>query len=273
MALKIRFQYPTGAKLGYSIERLSDGLFFDFSTSLFASAPVVMTSTLPEDQGSFLGRYKMTLTSTPAGTFTNGDYSITVHDLANSNAVVAQLASTIQSGDDAPQLASAPVNPTVLNSGFETPVIGAGQFQYNPAGATWSFANSGPTVNGGSGISGNASAFTTANPSAPQGTQVAFIQGTAFISQTVNNWSAGNYAILFQAAQRGSGNTVRQDLNILVDGNVVGTCTPSGSLYGGYYKTNRFTVTQGNHTISFVGVDTAKGDNTAFIDDVQVVSV
>ena len=31
MALRIQFQYPTGSRLGYSIERLSDGSFYDFS--------------------------------------------------------------------------------------------------------------------------------------------------------------------------------------------------------------------------------------------------
>jgi len=34
MALRIRFQYPTGGSLGYSIERLADGLFFDFDEDL-----------------------------------------------------------------------------------------------------------------------------------------------------------------------------------------------------------------------------------------------
>ena len=38
MALRIRFQYQTGSVLGYSIERLSDGSLYDFSTSTFVAS-------------------------------------------------------------------------------------------------------------------------------------------------------------------------------------------------------------------------------------------
>ena len=61
----------------------------------------------------------------------------------------------------------------IANPGFETPVISA--YQYNPSGGGWTFtAQSGAN---GSGISANGSAFTTGNPVAPQGSQVAFLQG------------------------------------------------------------------------------------------------
>jgi hypothetical protein len=101
MALRIRFQYPTGSKLGYSIERLNDGLLYDSSNSTFVATPSTLISPLPEDSGSFIGRYKATLTSTPAAQFTNGDYVVTVHDLANSDAVVAELGATFYAGNDA----------------------------------------------------------------------------------------------------------------------------------------------------------------------------
>jgi len=67
----------------------------------------------------------------------------------------------------------------VSNFGFETPVTST--YQYNPSGGSWSFtAQSGST---GSGICANGSAFNSGNPSAPQGGQVAFLQGTGSISQ------------------------------------------------------------------------------------------
>ena len=273
MPLRVRFQYPTGANLGYSIERLSDSAFFDFANASFAIAPVTMTTPLPEDRGVFVGRYRTTLLPTPVATFTDGDYRITVHDLANSSAVVAQLAATMHFGDDVSQSITAPTNPTVPNSGFETPVVGAGKFEYGPVGGTWTFGNTGSAVNSGAGVAGNSSGFTSANLAAPAGAQVAFIQGKGSISQTVPNWAAGNYAILFQAAQRAYGTPPGQDLTMLVDGTEVGKCMPTSEKYGGYYKTGPFTVAQGNHTISFVGMSTAGGDNTAFIDDIQVVSV
>ena len=102
MALRIRFQYPTGSKLGYSLERLSDGTYYDFSTSTFVASPTTAISSLPEDGGNFLGRYKQTLSPTPASTFIDGDYVVTIHDQSASNNVVAELASTMHAGDDAP---------------------------------------------------------------------------------------------------------------------------------------------------------------------------
>ncbi|MFM7315524.1 MAG: beta strand repeat-containing protein, partial [bacterium] len=66
----------------------------------------------------------------------------------------------------------------VQNSGFESPGLGSGSsaYQYNPTGASWTFT-------GTSGISGNGSGFTSGNPSAPAGGQVAFLQETGVMSQ------------------------------------------------------------------------------------------
>jgi hypothetical protein len=101
MALRIRFQYPPGAELGYSIERLSDATFFDFSNSTFIASPVTLISTLPEDTGDFCGRYKVTLTPTPAPLFTDGDYVVTIHNTTCGNNVVAEMGVVMSGGDDA----------------------------------------------------------------------------------------------------------------------------------------------------------------------------
>jgi subtilisin family serine protease len=142
--------------------------------------------------------------------------------------------------------------------GFEQVQVGAGQFQYRPAGSPWTFS-------GNSGISGNNSGFTSGNPPAPEGTQVAFLQGTGSFSQPVTNWVAGSYVLTFDAAQRGNYQASRQNFRVLVDGVVVGTFTPSGTSYQSYF-TSAFTVTAGSHTIAFQGLDSAEGDNTAFVD-------
>lgn len=113
MALRIRFQYQTGAALGYSIERLSDGLFWDFAASgvgtgqSFTPSPGSLLSSLPEDAGIYAGRYKAVLLQTPTDQFTDGDYCVTIHDTANSNTVVAELVTTMHGGDDAPVFPSA----------------------------------------------------------------------------------------------------------------------------------------------------------------------
>jgi hypothetical protein len=118
MSLRIRFQYPTGSNLGYSIERLSDGTFYDVSTSSFVASPVTPISNLPEDSGNFLGRYKLTLTPTPIAQFTDGDYAVTVHNQGSANAVVAELGATMHAGDDAtviPQAGSTVVDPWTVS--------------------------------------------------------------------------------------------------------------------------------------------------------------
>jgi hypothetical protein len=104
MALRIRLQNPTGASLGYSIERLSDGLLYDFSSSTFVASPSTLICSLPEDSGNFIGRYKATLAPTPVAQFTNGDYIVTIHDRVNSNAVVAELPTTLFGGNDTTML-------------------------------------------------------------------------------------------------------------------------------------------------------------------------
>ena len=156
-----------------------------------------------------------------------------------------------------------PSTSSIGDPGFEQVVVGAGHFQYDPTGSPWAFS-------GSSGISGNNSGFTWGNPPAPQGSKVAFLQETGSFTQTVADWAAGSYVLTFDAAQRGNFGVSQQNFNVLIDGNIVGTFTPSGTSYQGY-STAVFTVTTaGPLTITFQGLDSAGGDNTAFIDGVSV---
>ncbi len=110
MSLRIRYQYSTGSTLGYSVERLSDGLFWDFAGSIFNALGSITTgnliASLPEDTSNFAGRYKVTLVTTAAG-WTDGDFAITIHNTAASNAVVGQLGCVMHSKDDATVIPSA----------------------------------------------------------------------------------------------------------------------------------------------------------------------
>src|SRR5262249_26523789 len=109
----------------------------------------------------------------------------------------------------------------------------------------------------------NGSAFN--NPTAPDGSQVAFLQQSSSISQAVN-LAAGLYSLSFQAAQR-PGN--QQTFQVEVDGAVVATVTPADSQFA-LYTTGHFLITTaGSHTIQFVGTN-AQGDNTAFLDQIQM---
>ncbi len=124
MSLRIRYQYPTGSSLGYSIERLSDGTFFDFSNQTFVASPTTLIAALPEDTGSFIGRYKVTLASTPTTQFTNGDYVVTVHNTLAGNQVVGELAVVMNTGSDATFIPSDPWA-TALPGSYATGAAGA----------------------------------------------------------------------------------------------------------------------------------------------------
>jgi hypothetical protein len=148
----------------------------------------------------------------------------------------------------------------ILDGGFETPALDSGSFEYEPGGTDWLFA-------GTAGVAANNSGFTVGNPNAPEGSQVAFLQETGSISQSLY-LDPGIYLLSFMAAQR-SGNS--QQIEVLLDGTqVVGEYAPSGTQYS-LIQTGNFTVaTAGIHTISLVGLDSAGGDNTALVDEVAI---
>ena len=150
----------------------------------------------------------------------------------------------------------------ISDGSFEQPALAAGAYAVAPSGTGWQFS-------GDSGVSGNNSAFTLGNATAPDGDQVAFIKNYASISQSVY-LDSGTYSISFMAAQHDKCQTQFQSLAIEVDGNVVGTVTPIGTTYSSY-ATSSFTVGTGMHSIQFVGLNPRGGsDNTAFIDEVTL---
>lgn len=160
----------------------------------------------------------------------------------------------------APQLAA--------NFGFETPTIST--FQYNPAGAAWTFtAQSG---NNGSGITANGSLFNSSNPNAPEGIQVAFLQSISTMARSIAGFVPGaNYAVTFAAAQRaGPYQTSAQTWDLKLDGTVLASYAPpaGATSYADYTAT--FTATAGTHTLSFVGSNLLGGDNTVFLDNVRI---
>ncbi|MBB6672251.1 hypothetical protein [Cohnella nanjingensis] len=143
----------------------------------------------------------------------------------------------------------------VANGGFESPVTST--YMYGPFTNEWAFS-------GNSGVQHNGSVWGA--PNAPQGVQTLFLQGPGNISQTVNFQTDGFYSIKFQAAKRTtSGGT--QSFDVYFDHTAVGSFTPSSGSFS-QFMTNGFHATAGHHTIQFVGTTT--GDNTDFIDAVQI---
>ncbi len=137
----------------------------------------------------------------------------------------------------------------------------------------WTFTD-GPLLGNtmsAAGVAGNGVGyFTSGNPNAPQGTQVAFVQGAgSSFSQSIN-FSAGTHSLTFQAAQRGVNGG--ETFNVLVDGQVVGSFKPGGTSYS-TFTTNNFALSAGSHTIEFLGAGSAGGKGTALIDNVRLNTI
>ncbi len=187
--------------------------------------------------------------------------------------VVSALAGGTESGNSS-EVSAIPQAPSlsslIANPGFETPVIST--YQYNPAGGSWTFAAQSGT--NGSGITANKSAFNSGNPNAPEGSQVAFLQGTGSISQDLTGLVAGAiYQVTFSAAQRNNvyGQQVGQTWQLRLDGTPVGNYAPPQSAQSYTDYTATFTAPTGtSHTLAFVGTNTNGGDNTVFLDNVRL---
>lgn len=156
---------------------------------------------------------------------------------------------------------------TVADASFETVTVGPSgtfsSYQYDPAGSPWAFS-------GSAGIAASGSGFTSANPPAPDGAQVAFLQGAGSITQAISGFQAGaGCQFTFSVAQRGQGNTAVQDFQVYLDNTLIGTYTPSSASYA-TFTTNAVIPGAGTHTLKFVGLCSAGGDNTALIDNIQL---
>ena len=136
-------------------------------------------------------------TFTPSGT-TYQTYTTSAFSVAAGAHTIKFLGLDSAGGDNTAFVnAVVPVSlATIGDAGFEQVQVGGDQFQYRPTGSPWTFA-------GNAGISGYYSGFTSGNPLAPEGVQVAFLQNTGSFSQSVAGWAAGSYKLSFSAAQRG----------------------------------------------------------------------
>jgi streptogramin lyase len=146
----------------------------------------------------------------------------------------------------------------VADPSFEQPVLAPAAFLYTPAGSPWAFT-------GGAGLTVSGGGFAAANPPAPQGNQILFLQQTGTATQSID-FAAGSYQITFRAAQRGSFNAHDQTFQVLVDGANIGIFNNlTGSAFA-LQTTNTFTVTTGVHTVQLKGTDQNGGDCTVLID-------
>ncbi len=177
----------------------------------------------------------------------------------------------------------------IPDSGFESPVVGISNafFEYEPTSAAWTFVGTQSTgFSPGSGIAANGSNFTSGIPSAPQGSQVAFVQGAGSFSQALSGFTAGDtYTLTFQAAQRAEvdpdpaiaftspgadWNVLGQTWNVTIDGSTVQSFAPGESATSYQEYSTTFVATGSSETLAFVGTNLNGGDNTIFIDNVAI---
>ncbi len=152
---------------------------------------------------------------------------------------------------------------TLVNPSFESPVAKGSVIPYlskDGVSGGWSWTGTG-------GISGSWSAFVWVPP---DGTQAAFLQNNATMSQTFKVAVSNRYSIYFSACGRQFGNPA-DNIALQLDGITIGYW--AGTSFPGDHSLASFSVTTnisaGTHTLSFVGTPST-GDSATAIDAVVV---
>jgi hypothetical protein len=269
------------------------GSIYQTITGLTAGTTYQVTVSMSQRQNSYNGQVGNTvdfrINGTTITTFdppqSSGgyaDYTVTFTAPATSATIGFYGTNTLANGTypdntafiDNVRLISLP-SITVPNSSFETPVTTS--YIYGATGGTWTFTPQSGT--NGSGVATNGSAFTSANSNAPAGTQVAFVQGTSSVYQTITGLTVGQtYQIKVSMSQRQKpggqlGNTVAFE----VGGNTITTFDPpqSSGAYADYTATFQATAT--SEVFGFYGTNALTTgtypDNTTFLDNVRLVLI
>ena len=138
MALHVRFATASGGSFGCSIERLFDGLHYDFSTSTFVATPTTEVQAMTVGSGNYAGLYTLDFVATPIAQFSDGEYAAYIHNTSSANLVVAVFSVVMINGDSIP-LTLTNIAGAVLNSAAgsynQTNTIGA---KINAAGTVGS---------------------------------------------------------------------------------------------------------------------------------------
>jgi len=157
-----------------------------------------------------------------------------------------------------------PTVPVFANWGFESPAQGGtggsgNSFTYGPLTNGWTF-------NANSGVQQAGSAWGSYSP--PQGLQTAFLQNSPSTFSQSLTFPAGKYNIRFLASQRTTVGSA-QAISVNFDSTQIASISSIPASWTPYV-TSSFTSPGGSHTVTFNGLNS--GDNTAFIDEVQIFS-
>ena len=183
------------------------------------------------------------------------------------NAAVQQsMTITVTGTNDAPVAAADTVLGSVplQDTGFETPNITGYLYNNAAAGGAWTFE-------GKSGLTDNGTGFTSGNPGAPEGSQVAFLQyshATAGVISQSFTAVTGEYVLEFDAARRGNSND-HPMFQVVLDGVVQATVETPDIAYT-HHSVAIQIQNDGPHTLSLVSVVGADSDETTFLDNIAL---
>jgi hypothetical protein len=153
----------------------------------------------------------------------------------------------------------------LLNNGsFEQPILAPNGYAYYGTASTPSTTVPGWSFYRGA-LARNGSIWSA--PTAPDGSQVAAVQGVSSIAQTAT-LQPGTYTLSVMAAQRQCcSQPYNQTLNVTLDGVALGVVNPTGGFQSFTFPVS--ITAAGAHTFNFAG--TASGaDKTVFLDAVTL---
>lgn len=155
------------------------------------------------------------------------------------------------------------IYPPGATRSFEYPVVpgsGSSGYIFRPTGGPWTF-------HGLSGISKNGSYITSANPNAPLGNQVLFIQDDGYIETNYYFNNSGYYRFRFKAAWKDECCGTSKYIRVIVDGVEAGEVEVNSTTYEEYYTLPVY-LTSGYNTIRIEGDNPSQvGNYTGLVDD------
>lgn len=216
--------------------------------------------------------YTLKRATSPGGPYTvltataNRDYTDTGRTNGTSYYYIATATNGTQVSANSNESAATPLATAVAtgNSSFEVPTAGTGSTT-NPTGGSWTFT-------GVAGVTQQTSAYAGGNRRAPSGTQTAFLQNKASISQAVSGFTPGaSYTVRFMASQRQNLYQLGNIFDLCVNGRSIRSFFPlqMGSTWGEFSAS--FTASAATQTISFNGTNSNGGTNMVLIDRVLIV--
>ncbi len=240
-----------------TMSRLTNGYQYNYDMGGLALGKV------PDPTTSFITVDGTTSTSTNAGQLANICYDTSQMSTPHGGKAIAAFVDGHVVLLDPTTLTFAGLTPKFANAGFEAPSLASLGFEYATyfagnaaaqAAAVWTFT-------GNCGINPASGGF---GQTPPDGSQYCFVQTTGTATETVLI-NPGTYNITFTSWVRSASNP--HDFKVVIDGTTTILTYNSTSTTPSTRTTSNFSFTTGGtHTFAWIGINTAGGDDTTFID-------